>query len=54
MKFCDLLLPRRAQMLQQPDMAFFLTFRPGSSGEFRKDIHIPNSPGAFAEAAQLL
>ena len=54
MQSSDLLLPPGAQMLQQPDMAFLLTFRTGSSGEFRKDIHVPNFSGAFAEAAQLL
>src|SRR5437868_13342723 len=51
MQSSDLLLPPGAQMLQQPDMAFLLTFRTGSSGEFRKDIHVPNFSGAFAEAA---
>src|SRR5438270_13647296 len=54
MQSSDLLLPPGAQVLQQPDMAFHLTFRTGSSGEFRKDIHVSNFSGAFAEAAQRL
>jgi hypothetical protein len=52
MELSDRLLPPGAQMLQQPDMAFLLTFRAGSSGEFRKDIHVPNFAGAFAEASR--